>query len=124
MAKPGSNFLRLVFCCAALPVGMSGVSAAEHEFRYKSPDAKSVELMSDFNGWKPVPMTKGNDGVWSAKISLPAGTHAYKFLVNGSDWMFDPENSTRKTVNGVENSAAEVTEGAPSNVSSTVVPGS
>jgi 1,4-alpha-glucan branching enzyme len=43
------------------------VSAEEHEFRYKAPDAKSVDLMCESNGWKGVQMTKGDDGVWTAK---------------------------------------------------------
>jgi len=82
--------------------------ADDHEFRYKAPDAKSVELMCEFNGWKSVPMTKGSDGVWTTKVSLSAGTHAYKFLVNGTDWVFDPDNSNKKSVDGVENSVVEV----------------
>ena len=93
--------------------------AAEHEFRYTAPDAKSVDLMCEFNGWKAIPMTKGADGVWTAKVSLSAGTHAYKFLVNGTDWVFDPNNSARTKVDGIENSAAEV-----SNADGTIVPAS
>lgn len=88
--------------------------AAEHEFRYKRPDADSVSLMSEFNGWKAVPMTRGTDGVWKAKISLPPGTQAYKFLVNGTEWVLDPENSARKTIDGVENSAVESPDAATS----------
>ena len=83
--------------------------AADHEFRYQRADAQSVAVMSDFNGWKAVPMTKGGDGVWRAKVSLPPGTHAYKFLVNGTDWVFDPDNAKRKQVDGVDNSAVEAT---------------
>ena len=41
-------------------------------------------------------------------MSLPAGTQAYKFLVNGSDWVFDPDNSNRKKIDGIENSAVEI----------------
>ena len=82
--------------------------ADDHEFRYKAPEAKSVELMCEFNSWKSVPMTKGDDGVWTAKVSLSPGTYAYKFLVNGKDWVLDPENSAKKTVDGVENSAIEI----------------
>ena len=82
--------------------------AAEHEFKYKAGDAKSVELMCEFNGWKAVAMTKGDDGVWKVKIDLPTGTHAYKFLVDGKDWVMDPENSAKKSVDGAENSAVEI----------------
>jgi hypothetical protein len=65
--------------------------------------------MGEFNGWKGQPMTKGSGGVWTAKVSLPAGTHGYKFLVDGSEWILDPANSKRKSVDGVENSAVEIT---------------
>src|SRR5437899_6119245 len=105
--------------CAAILLGYvtiialtAGGEAAEHEFRYKASDARSVELMSDFNGWKPVPMTKGNDGVWTATVSLPAGTHAYKFVVNGTEWVFDPDNPSRTKVDGIENSAVEISDAA------------
>ena len=55
-------------------------------------------------------MNKGDDGIWTTKVSLPAGTYAYKFLVNGSDWVFDPENSGRTKVDGMENSAVEISD--------------
>lgn len=99
---------RFLICCVAIILIRGTATVGEHEFRYKAPDAKSVELMCEFNGWKSMPMTKGDDGVWTAKVSLPTGTHAYKFLVNGSDWVLDLENSAKKTVDGVENSAVEI----------------
>ena len=102
----------VVFCFAAAGLH-SRVQAADHEFRYRAPDANSVELMADFNGWKAVPMTKGSDGVWTSTVSLSSGTHAYKFLVNGKDWMFDPDNPTRTKADGIENSAVEIGATAP-----------
>jgi 1,4-alpha-glucan branching enzyme len=100
-------FLTIVVCCVALVVMQSAI-AGEHEFRYKAADAKTVDLMCEFNGWKAVPMTKGDDGVWTVKVDLPSGKHAYKFLVNGTEWVADPNASDKKTVDGVENSAVEV----------------
>jgi hypothetical protein len=29
-------------------------------------------------------------------------------LVNGTEWVFDPENSAKKIVDGIENSAVEI----------------
>jgi len=112
MEKRFQIFLRIIHI--GIDVALTGTTAlgTEHEFRYKSADAKSVELMSDFNGWKGVPMTKGSDDVWTATVSLPAGKHAYKFLVNGSEWVFDPDNPTRAQVDGIENSAVEIPEAA------------
>ena len=74
----------------------------------KAPDAKSVELMGEWNGWKSIPMTKGDSGVWTVKVSLSPGSYGYKFLVNGNDWVFDPDNSNKKTIDNIENSAVEI----------------
>ncbi len=87
---------------------LSSVDAADHEFRYKAPDASSVQLMGEFNSWKGQALTKGSDGVWTATVSLSPGSHAYKFLVNGTDWVFDPDNPTRTKADGVENSAVDI----------------
>ena len=86
--------------------------AGEHEFRHKAPGAQKVELMCDFNGWKAVPMTRSADGVWTTKVTLQPGPHAYKFLVDGSQWVFDAENPKRRTVDGIENSAVEIADSA------------
>ena len=53
------------------------------------------------------------------KVPLAPGVHAYKFLVNGTDWMFDPENSNRKKVDGVENSSVEIAAEAAVSVTAT-----
>lgn len=98
----------ILICCVAIILVRGTAAAEEHEFKYKAPDATSVELMCEFNGWKGVAMTKGDDGVWTTKVSLATGSHAYKFLVNGKDWVLDPENSAKKTVDGIENSVVEI----------------
>ena len=104
-----TRILFTILVCGAAVILMRATALAEdHEFRYKNADAKSVELMGEWNDWKAVPMTKGDDGVWTAKVSLSTGTYGYKFLVNGTDWMFDPDNSEKKTVNGTENSSIEI----------------
>jgi 1,4-alpha-glucan branching enzyme len=102
------TWFTILVCCVAIILARQTARADDHEFRYKAPDATSVELMCEFNGWKAVPMTKGDNGVWTTKVSLPTGTHAYKFLVNGKDWVLDPDSSAKKTVDGNENSAVEI----------------
>lgn len=97
-------------------------AAKEQEFRLKKADAQSVTLMGEFNGWKGQPMTKGPDGTGTTNVTLPAGTHGYKFLVNGTDWMLDPDNPKKKSVAGVENSAIEVKEGSASAATSATPP--
>ena len=85
-----------------------GALAKDQEFRFEKPDAQSVELMCECNSWKARPMTKQSDGTWTTTVAMSPGTYGYKFLVNGTDWVFDPKNPNRKTVDGIENSAIEI----------------
>ena len=85
--------------------------AKDQEFRFEKPDAQSVALMCECNSWKAQPMTKQSDGTWTTTVSISLGSYGYKFLVNGTDWVFDPKNPNRRTVNGIENFAIEITDG-------------
>ena len=55
------------------------------EFRHKAAKAGSVELVGDFNAWKPglLKMARGADGVWTISIPVLKGRHKYLFLVDG-----------------------------------------
>jgi 1,4-alpha-glucan branching enzyme len=54
-----------------------------------APNAKSVELVGDFNHWHPLPMSRTEDGWWLAQVELCHGHHQYRFLVDGHP-MLDP----------------------------------
>ena len=56
--------------------------------------ARSVHLAGDFNEWSPTadPLTRGADGAWTIVRKLPPGTHAYKFVVDGTTWKTDLAN--------------------------------
>src|SRR4051812_18739568 len=61
----------------------------EHEFTYKPDGSPSkVAVAGDFNNWSAdaSPMTKGDDGIWHAKLKLPEGVQHYKFVVDGNQW--------------------------------------
>lgn len=53
--------------------------------------AKKVCVAGSFNDWKPETMRKQKSGEYVKNITLQAGTHEYKFVVDGS-WQHDPEN--------------------------------
>ena len=60
----------------------------EVTFRY-TVDAKTVALVSEFNGWEPVSMTK-RKGTFSTKIRLPKnGEFQFRYLVDGESWAND-----------------------------------
>jgi hypothetical protein len=61
-----------------------------------SPEAQSVALVGDFNGWDAVatPMHRAEGGrSWVAVVPLEFGRHAYAFVVDGKHWVNDPAAS-------------------------------
>jgi 1,4-alpha-glucan branching enzyme len=68
----------------------------EQTFSITAPTAMSVQLVGDFTHWreKPIAMKKERGGVWKIAVELPAGTHHYRFLVDGQ-WRDDPECTVR-----------------------------
>lgn len=58
------------------------------------PGANTVQIAGDFNNWQPAqtPMKKsGRNGIWKVKLPLNAGTHRYRYVVDGH-WQQDPYN--------------------------------
>lgn len=64
-----------------------------YTFRLKAfPNAKSVFLAGDFNGWSPNAFAMKKEGnEWVATVHLDPGKHLYKFVVDGN-WILDPGN--------------------------------
>ncbi|HOX39859.1 MAG TPA: diguanylate cyclase [Candidatus Brocadiia bacterium] len=53
---------------------------------------RSVCLVGDFNGWNPgANSMEQQDGRWSAELLLPEGPVKYKFVLNGAQWITDPD---------------------------------
>jgi len=73
------------------PVLGAGEGVAEFVARF--PEAHSVGVAGAFNDWRPeaTPLTDDDhDGVWDARVILPAGQHEYMFVVDGERWVSDP----------------------------------
>jgi hypothetical protein len=71
--------------------GPSSGTPKKVEFIFRSPSAKSVELVGDFTDWenKPVEMMHSQDGFWFTVVPLGPGSYSYRFIVDGS-WCNDP----------------------------------
>ncbi len=70
-----------------------GAAESDHEFTFKpNGNPSRVNVAGDFNNWSTdaTPMTRGDDGVWRAKVKLADGVHHYKFVLDGSNWTPDP----------------------------------
>ena len=68
----------------------------EEKFVFNGPEASSVQLAGNFTGWEksPIHLKKDQNGLWQARVFLEAGTHQYRFLVDGQ-WQDDPDCSQR-----------------------------
>lgn len=63
------------------------------QFVFVHPDAQSVSVAGDFNGWdtaRHLLRDPHGDGVWTGLIEVPAGVHKYMFVVDGEEWVTDP----------------------------------
>lgn len=80
------------------------------KFELEAPQAVSVAVAGTFNDWNPIQtlMQRGPDGVWRAKVKLPAGCYEYRFVVDG-DWISDPKaKESAPNPHGSENSVVVV----------------
>lgn len=60
------------------------------EFSIYLPHATSVELASDFTGWRtPLAMRRDRDGWWRVQTAVPEGDHEFFYYVNGTARMPD-----------------------------------
>lgn len=68
------------------------VSDTVVRFVLVAPQAETVSLVGDFNGWDATqtPMARAaSNGVWTVTLPLSQGRHVYSFLVDGK-WSVDP----------------------------------
>jgi hypothetical protein len=81
-------------------------------FSLVAPPAKAVFVAGEFNHWSQTatPLKRDPNGRWSVTVPLPAGKHAYKFVVDG-EWKVDDANpeQTRDGFGGL-NSVMTVTD--------------
>jgi hypothetical protein len=85
------------------------------QFALEAPGAQSVAVAGDFDGWAgSYSLEDGNgDGVWTGRIPLEPGVHAYMFLVDGATWLTDPR-AERYADDGFGNRNAVLAVAAPS----------
>jgi hypothetical protein len=74
------------------------IAPREITFYYYDLVAQEVALVGSFNDWqtRDCEMVRIRPGLWEGMIDTPRrGTHRYKFLVDRSCWIHDPENPLR-----------------------------
>jgi len=85
------------------------------QFALDAPGAASVAVAGDFDGWTGSHTLEDldGDGIWTARVPVQPGVHAYMFLVDGSTWMTDPR-AQRYAEDGFGNRNAILAVAAPS----------
>lgn len=71
----------------------TGVSFLLHDH-----DVRQVRVMGSWNGWRAPGLTARlvEPGLWRAELPDPGpGRHVYKFLLDGTRWLADPDNPKR-----------------------------
>ncbi len=63
------------------------------KFTYAVENANTVQVLGLNSDWtNSITMTRKKDGTFTCDISLPKDTrHEFKYLVNESEWLNDPE---------------------------------
>ena len=87
-----ASMAAVLLLCAVTARAAVRVEADEVIFTLKSPGAREVYLVGDFNSWNPTvePMALEGDE-FIVRLFLVAGTYRYKFVVDGIP-MLDPDN--------------------------------
>jgi 1,4-alpha-glucan branching enzyme len=103
-------FLGATFAVTALAVVPMVADQAEIDqpFQYNDGSAaRTVSIAGEFSNWSLRPMTRNASRIWSLTVPLKPGYYGYKLVVDG-EWVLDPANPARKTVNDIEDSAVSV----------------
>jgi hypothetical protein len=75
------------------PSGVAGPAAGRTRLSIRAPSAGIVEVAGDWNGWRPVPAHRGDNGVWYADLAIPTGTWRYGFRIDRREWRV-PDGTT------------------------------
>jgi len=92
--------------------GTDPVEVVYVQFLLEAPRATSVAVAGDFNDWEPsfALDDADGDGIWSGRIPVRPGIHAYMFVVDETQWMTDP-NAARYQDDGFGNRNAVLAVG-------------
>jgi hypothetical protein len=84
-----------------LPFGSPGPAEDDDlrfyvQFVVDAPTAETVHVVGDFNDWQPTVALEDpdGDGTWSSRVPLRPGVHQYMFVIDGADWITDPNASS------------------------------
>ena len=77
---------------AAAPAHPATAAPVDVAFVLLVPQARSVAVAGDFNGWDPArtSLVRGASGLWTVDVPLAPGRYTYAFVVDGRRFVPDP----------------------------------
>jgi hypothetical protein len=69
------------------PIVYSADESRDGAIGFEVEGADRVEIAGDWNGWRPVPLVRGDSGRWVLATPLEPGTYRFNLLVDGERWM-------------------------------------
>ena len=92
-----------------LPPAMTSISQTV-TFTWRHPGSHRVQLAGTFNDWTPQDMTKDSEAdAWTLTLeNVPFGTHEFKFVLDGHNWVHDEAQEARANEMGSFNNVLVV----------------
>ena len=86
-----------------------------HQFTYYQKGLKSINVVGEFNDWKPdsTALTEVSEGVWTVTLHLRPGVYEYQFILNGNQRVTDPTMPQASNDFGSPNSVVTVSRKVP-----------
>jgi hypothetical protein len=72
----------------------NGLTEVQFSLRAGAESLSSVAVVGDFNDWNPnkhLLQDENEDGIWTATLRLEPGRYEYMFILDGQEWVPDPE---------------------------------
>ncbi len=72
----------------------NGLTEVQFSLRAGAESLSSVAVVGDFNDWNPdkhLLKDQDEDGIWTATLRLKPGRYEYMFILDGQEWVPDPE---------------------------------
>jgi hypothetical protein len=91
---PIGESLPLLHAASVSNFAIDSLGSGRYCLTIGAPRASRVELSGDFTNWKPVTLTRRDNGQWTLTLALRPGTHRLNARVDGGSWIVPPGLTT------------------------------
>jgi len=89
--------MAVVILTVIIPLILKGHKRVYVTFKLEANSAHTVSLVGDFNNWdlNAAKLKKGTGGVWEATIPVKPGKYQYTLIIDGKEWVLDPQDEKK-----------------------------